>query len=253
MDNQLADLAASIAHSKDDSDAWRAGKSYFEALGFETVNYGIMDRKNDSFLGFYTNMDPDWMSYYADCRYDEVDPLIKHCMKYSHPIDYSYKSESQLELVGSDEEAKMLNDCYEAGIHNSFLVPFHNDMFPLAGGINLAGRMSAKNCRSLVAENRNEIMIAGALLNSYLAGMPQGMERSKYWQKFHDNDSDITPREVEVLKWLSTGLRNDRVAERMKVSPVTINFHMGSIKKKLSARTREQALVIALRKGIVTF
>lgn len=251
MKNMLADFATDIAHCKNDASAWHVGQSFFKSLGFETVNYGLMYRQNGAFLGFYTTMNDDWMAYYTNNRYDNDDPLTAHCMRYNHAVHYSFDGRSQLALSGGKLEMKMLGDFYEAGIHSSYLVPFHNDLFAVTGGINLAARISSEECEKLVEKNRQEILVASALLNSHLAGLPQSVKRSKAWINIQSNAEGITPREMEVLKWLSVGLRNDRVAERMHVTPATINFHIGSIKKKLGAQTREQALVIAMRKGIV--
>lgn len=251
MNNMLADFATDIAYCKNDDSVWHVGHSFFKSLGFETINYGLMYRQNRVFLGFYTTMDDDWMAYYSNNHYDGDDPLTAHCMRYNHAVHYSFDGRSQLALSGGKREIEILGSCYEAGVHSSYLVPFHNDMFDVTGGLNLAVRMSSEECEKLVENYRQEILVAGALLNSHLAGLPQSVKRSKSWFSIHSNTEGITPRETEVLKWLSVGLRNDRVAERMHVTPATINFHMGSIKKKLGAQTREQALVIAMRKGIV--
>ena len=193
------------------------------------------------------------MAYYAGCRYDDYDPLVLHCLRNSHAVHYSYDGASEVKLSGSDREAKMLGTLYEEGIQSSFVIPFHNDRFPGMAGISLAGKMTSEECQALVEVHRSEILVAGALLSSHLIGVPSSMQVSESWFGFCNNAEGITPRETEVLKWLSQGLRNDRVAERMNVTSATINFHMGSIKKKLGARTREQALVIAMRKGIVAF
>ncbi|MEP6355799.1 MAG: LuxR C-terminal-related transcriptional regulator [Hyphomicrobiales bacterium] len=251
MKNILSDFATDIALCKTDDCAWRAGLRFFESLGFEAVTYGTLDKKNDKLLGFYSNLDSNFLAYYAGRHYDDVDPLVLHCLKNSNPVHYSYRGASQVKLTGSDKELKVLGACYEAGVHSSFVVPFHNDIFSGMAGICLAGKMTDLECRALVEAHRSEILVAGALLNSHLVGVPSSLQCSQSWFGFCNNPEGITPRETEVLKWLSQGLRNDRVAERMDVTPATINFHMGSIKKKLGARTREQALVIAMRKGII--
>ena len=252
MKNILADFATDIALCKTDDCAWGVGVRFFESLGFDFATYGVLDKKNDKLVGFYSNLDPDFMAYYAGRHYDEIDPLVLHCLKNSHAVHYSYDGASQVEFTGSDREKEVLGACYGAGVHSSFVVPFHNDRFPGMAGISLAGKMTSKECQALVEAHRSEILVAGASLSSHLVCVPNSMKGSQSWFGFCNNAEGITPRETEVLKWLSQGLRNDRVAERMNVTPATVNFHVGSIKKKLGARTREQALVIAMHKGIFT-
>jgi predicted ATPase/serine/threonine protein kinase/DNA-binding CsgD family transcriptional regulator len=49
---------------------------------------------------------------------------------------------------------------------------------------------------------------------------------------------ELTPREVEVMQLLAMGLRNAQIAERLVVSPHTVNGHVQSIYGKLSLNSR---------------
>lgn len=62
----------------------------------------------------------------------------------------------------------------------------------------------------------------------------------------------LSAREREALKWLATGLRTAQIAARMRIEPVTVNKHFYCAIRKLKARTREQALALALRDGLLT-
>jgi DNA-binding NarL/FixJ family response regulator len=61
----------------------------------------------------------------------------------------------------------------------------------------------------------------------------------------------LTPREREVLQALTGGLSDKQIAERLKVSVGTVGNHFVNIFKKLGVHSRLQALVFALRHGIV--
>ena len=61
----------------------------------------------------------------------------------------------------------------------------------------------------------------------------------------------LTPREREVLKTLAEGLNGQEIAERLHISLQTERNHMASILAKLSVQSRLQALVFALRYGVV--
>jgi DNA-binding CsgD family transcriptional regulator len=62
----------------------------------------------------------------------------------------------------------------------------------------------------------------------------------------------LSAREREALKWLSAGLRTAQIAVRMGIEPVTVNKHIYCAIRKLNARTREHALALALRDGLLT-
>ena len=63
--------------------------------------------------------------------------------------------------------------------------------------------------------------------------------------------AQLTPREKEVLKALAEGLDGKEIARRLNISLPTERNHMASILAKLGMHSRLQALVFALRHGVV--
>lgn len=61
----------------------------------------------------------------------------------------------------------------------------------------------------------------------------------------------LTPREREVLASLSEGLSDKEIALRLHVSSKTVRVHMANILDKLGLESRLQALIFAVRHGIV--
>jgi len=58
--------------------------------------------------------------------------------------------------------------------------------------------------------------------------------------------AELTAREIEVLRLLATGLSNKQIAERLIVSPHTVNGHIHSIFGKLAVHSRSAATSYAL-------
>jgi DNA-binding NarL/FixJ family response regulator len=65
-------------------------------------------------------------------------------------------------------------------------------------------------------------------------------------------DAQLTEREAEVLRLMTTGLSNAEIAERLYVSQETVKTHVGNILAKLGARDRTQAVIAAYESGFVT-
>jgi DNA-binding NarL/FixJ family response regulator len=58
----------------------------------------------------------------------------------------------------------------------------------------------------------------------------------------------LTPREVEILAAIGTGLSNKAIARRFDISLHTVKFHVESLFKKLGARTRAEAVAKGLER-----
>ena len=60
-----------------------------------------------------------------------------------------------------------------------------------------------------------------------------------------------TARELEVLALLAGGRTDGQIAELLQLSPATVQTHVRNAKAKLGARTRAQAVAIALQRGMI--
>jgi len=62
----------------------------------------------------------------------------------------------------------------------------------------------------------------------------------------------LTPREHEVLQALAAGLSDDEIAQRLYIRHETVRSHMVNLLHKLGVASRLQALVFALKHGLVS-
>ena len=61
----------------------------------------------------------------------------------------------------------------------------------------------------------------------------------------------LTARETEVLQHVASGLRNSEIAEAMTIAVKTVEAHMDNILLKLSAKSRTEAVMTALRRELI--
>jgi two-component system response regulator DegU len=64
--------------------------------------------------------------------------------------------------------------------------------------------------------------------------------------------SPLTPREMEILKYIGQGFLNKQIAAELGISEQTIKNHVTSILRKLNANARTEAVVLALKQGLIT-
>jgi DNA-binding CsgD family transcriptional regulator/tetratricopeptide (TPR) repeat protein len=89
-------------------------------------------------------------------------------------------------------------------------------------------------------------ILARRLRERGVRGLPRGPRLTT-----QQNPAGITRRELEVLSLLAQGLRNAEIAERLVVSPKTIDHHVSAILRKLDARTRGEAVAKAGQSGLL--
>ncbi|HEY8324240.1 MAG: response regulator [Ktedonobacterales bacterium] len=83
--------------------------------------------------------------------------------------------------------------------------------------------------------------VAGALL--------QELTREQARQRA---DAALTEREQEVLRELARGRTNHEIAEALVVSDETVKTHVGNILSKLQLAHRTQAIIYALKRGLIS-
>jgi two-component system NarL family response regulator len=64
------------------------------------------------------------------------------------------------------------------------------------------------------------------------------------------SNPELTPRQLQVLEMVATGLTYKEVGTALSLSENTIKYHMGEILQRLHLRNREQVVAYAIRSGL---
>ena len=64
--------------------------------------------------------------------------------------------------------------------------------------------------------------------------------------------SPLTSREIEIVNYVAQGYANKQIAAKLNISEQTIKNHVTSILGKLDANARTEAVVKAIKKGLIT-
>lgn len=91
-----------------------------------------------------------------------------------------------------------------------------------------------------------------AIASGLLVLHPDAVELLSIREKVVTNPvQSLTPREIEVLVMLGSGLGNKAIAKRLHISEHTVKFHLSSIFQKLSVSSRTEAVAVAIRLGLI--
>jgi len=95
-------------------------------------------------------------------------------------------------------------------------------------------------------------------INESLATRPKVAERvlSQFqrlsWQsEAEEYMSPLSPRETEILDYVAQGYLNKQIAIKLGISEQTIKNHVTSILRKLNVNVRTEAVVLAIKKGLI--
>jgi DNA-binding CsgD family transcriptional regulator len=61
----------------------------------------------------------------------------------------------------------------------------------------------------------------------------------------------MTARESEILAWVAAGKSDWAIGRILDISGKTVNFHVENAKRKLGVGTRVQAVIAAMRSGLI--
>lgn len=89
-------------------------------------------------------------------------------------------------------------------------------------------------------------------IRDVLAGLrvvPPGVAQSLAERAYQ---SDLSPRELEVVQLVVNGLSNKQIADRLGLTEATVKTHLTHIFEKLGVEDRTQAAMAAVKRGIVS-
>jgi two-component system response regulator NreC len=116
-----------------------------------------------------------------------------------------------------------------------------------ASGYVLKGASSAELLSAIRAAARGDVFLhpslARKLVGDYLRRVGVGEEQPSF--------DRLTPREKEVLTLIAEGYTNREIAERLVISPSTVQTHRARIMEKLNLQNRTELIKYAIRRGLI--
>ncbi|HEY9080698.1 LuxR family transcriptional regulator [Magnetovibrio sp.] len=178
----------------------------------------------------------DWLTYYVEQNYAPIDPTLLHGMGVRDAFSWedmkAYRDLSSRQIL-------LMNQGKEAGLNDGVGVPLHGPMGEVYG-VGLAS--SEPNPR--LAQHLKELQILSTNFHVFYAAMHDEMRNAHGVQ--------LTPRELEVLKWCAAGKSNWSIGEILSISEHGVDFHMRNILRKLDADNRITAVVKAIHSGLIS-
>ena len=121
-----------------------------------------------------------------------------------------------------------------------------------ARGVVLRGEVGPELGAALTAVKRGLTVIDTSLSAALIAPIAGTSASARPADPHRRGGGELTERERQVVALLTEGLSNKLIADRLGISDHTAKFHVNGVMAKLGAGTRTEAVVEAVRRGLVT-
>lgn len=181
--------------------------------------------------------DQAWTERYFEQGYDKIDPVVLTATNSFHPFQWK-------ELDWSAKPRRnFLREAVDAGVgDNGYVVPIRGPNGQFATFV-INKRCADPQWESFIEENRTDFLLVGHYLHQKAVqlGAP----------KDPPAPVKLSPREIDVISMIASGLNRSEIAHRLSISENTIRVYIDSARHKLNGLNTAHAVAIAISRGLV--
>ena len=204
-------------------------------LGMEAVSWVLKPPVTfeDGKIATFDGYSAEWRARYFQNNYLACDPTVKHGLTSMRPLLWS-------------ETKELAPEFWEDADSFGLRVGFAQSLWDRHG-----------NCPMLsLSRGRMEFSQSELALKlpqlSWLALIAHtGMVKHIIPAETMNAPAALSRRETEILQLVSTGLTSQQIADRLRVTKATIDRHMEAVRSKLHAENKVDAVVKAIRWGLI--
>jgi len=211
-------------------------------LGYERTLLAILPDHNTPMEAgnafFHSNYSPTWRKKYDDEKMGYIDPVVSHCIEKSTPLIWSP------DIFASRKQKELYEEACSYTIRSGVTLPIHG----CGGELGILCFVSDTNPDKRA---RKDILYSIPELSCFRDFI---FETSRQFIKpaMAPNETvELTRRELECLKWSASGKSSWDIAQILRCSEATVNFHFANIRRKFGTTTRRHAEAKAIRMGII--
>ncbi len=210
-------------------------------FGFDTFFYAVSTYPrpdHEGLIYLYTTHPMEWVARYDQRAYIEIDPRVTECWDRTAPLIWD---QSTMRGRGAKIDA-FLKDAMEHGVASGVLVP-SRDSFGMRMLVNFNSSIPIPNERRQreIGAHLGDIMIFATYFHELFvkAVVARGLPPKSA-------GAPLSGRERSCLVLAARGLTSDAIAKELGISPRTVQFHFNSIRSKLLAANRQEAIAKAV-------
>lgn len=224
-----------ISTSSSDEAAFMILKEEALRLGMESVSWVLKlpVTFEDGKIATFDSYPAEWRARYFQNNYLACDPTVKHGLTSMRPRLWS-------------ETKELATEFWEDADSFGLRVGFAQSLWDRHGNCSMLSLS-----RDRMEFSQSELALKLPQLSWLALVAHTGMVRHIIPAETMNAPAALSRRETETLQLVSTGLTSQQIADRLRVTKATIDRHMEAVRSKLHAENKVDAVVKAIRWGLI--
>ena len=221
------------------------------SFGFDSFMYGMsVDRQSTNLrippecqMYVFTTLSSAWVARYDQLAYIEIDPRILKTWESAIPLIWDSRSERGV----NERTDAFLDDAARHGVASGIAMPIHDAKYQrIAVALNSANPIIDDRRGAEIARHLGDIVLLGTYFHEIFC---KGVVARNVPPA--SRGASLSPRQCECLGFAAHGLTTEDIALKLGISVRTAQFHFDGIRSKLGAANRQEAVAIAIGRGII--
>lgn len=235
---EAGELFAQIDRARSLSRLWTLMIRYFTGQGFGAVAYVLFDRGRvgEAVALLEHGFPPDVVHAYAEMGYGQHDPTLRVVMATGRP-DTPYRVRERFHLSPDERHYRTTMEGLDTG--DALSLPLFGPHGRDAYGI--LGYPSDPDFYRKARRTELHMAAQAAHLKTF----------SLLTRRLRPDTQGLSPREVEILRWVAKGKSNSVIADILEISAGTVDTYLRRIFEKLKVTDRTSAAVKGVSLGLI--
>ncbi|WP_332624445.1 helix-turn-helix transcriptional regulator [Klebsiella grimontii] len=203
--------------------------TFFSTFKGTIYAYAIMNKKNPSQMRIFNNS-PEWFDLYLESKYQFIDPVIIRALQCIEDFYW----ENKVILSGGYNLTRIFQESSHHNIYQGHTFPLHDYLNNLV----VLSIINHKDSGVNIEKNRSQFLI-------FLNHLHQ-RTLDRYSKIQQRKNVFLSPRERQILKWVSSGKTYSEVSIILCISERTVKFHMSNAMKKLGVKNARHAVKLSM-------
>jgi LuxR family transcriptional regulator, activator of conjugal transfer of Ti plasmids len=186
-----------------------------------------------------TNYPDEWSLRYNERYYAAVDPILQQAPHENLPFQWRHTDRG---LAAGPAQRLFLGEASEFGISSGLMVPVHGRDGEF-GMVSYVSDEKSGDFRGFLDKHRHQLHLLAIYYHAHISDSLAVQQVPR--------PTTLTLRERDCLSWKAEGKSNQDIGDILGISAKTVDFHLTNIRRKFGVATNQQAVVIALLRGMI--